>query len=204
MVRSVAPVVDRKLHGKLLSLLPAILTCVKHEQAAVRLTASRCITSMAQIITDPVMALVLKTVVPMLGNSLSTEARQGAGILITGLVEGLGPELVAYAPLLVIPLLGCMSDPNCLVRQSVTKSFAALVPLLPLARGVPPPKGLDEWQASKNAEDTRFLEQLLDNSQVDDYKLCVPVNVTLRRFVLLTKTLIVQIDDLCIEYRIYF
>lgn len=130
---------------------------------------------------EPVMASVFTTAVPMLGDSVSVEARQGAGMLITALVEGLGTDLVAYAPLLIVPLLGCMSDSNHLVRQSVTSSFAALVPLLPLARGVPPPQGLDGCQASRSAEDTRFLEQLLDNTQVDDYKLLVPLKVTLRR-----------------------
>jgi TATA-binding protein-associated factor len=182
VVRSVAPVVDKKLHPKMLSLLPAIFSCVRHEHAAVRLVASRCITSMARVMTEPVMAEVLKLGVPMLGDITSVEARQGAGMLVTSLVDGLGPELIAYAPLLIVPLLGCMSDSNLLVRQSVTNSFAALVPLLPLARGVPAPGGLDECQASKSAEDTRFLDQLLDNSQVEDYKLTVPIKATLRRY----------------------
>jgi TATA-binding protein-associated factor len=181
VVRSVAPVVDKKLHPKMLSLLPAIFSCVRHEHAAVRLVASRCITSMARVMTEPVMAEVLKLGVPMLGDITSVEARQGAGMLVTSLVDGLGPELIAYAPLLIVPLLGCMSDSNLLVRQSVTNSFAALVPLLPLARGVPAPGGLDECQASKSAEDARFLDQLLDNSQVEDYKLTVPIKATLRR-----------------------
>lgn len=181
VVRSVAPVVDKKLHPKMLSLLPAIFSCVRHEHAAVRLVASRCITSMARVMTEPVMAEVLKLGVPMLGDITSVEARQGAGMLVTSLVDGLGPELIAYAPLLIVPLLGCMSDSNLLVRQSVTNSFAALVPLLPLARGVPAPGGLDECQVSKSAEDARFLDQLLDNSQVEDYKLTVPIKATLRR-----------------------
>lgn len=182
VVRSMAPVVDKALHPKMLLLLPAIFACVRHDHAAVRLVASRCLTATAQTMLEPVMASVLITAVPMLGDTTSVEARQGSGMLITALVEGLGTELVAYASLLIVPLLGCMSDSNHHVRQSVTKSFAALVPLLPLARGVPPPKGLDEFQASRSADDTRFLEQLLDNSQVDDYKLQFPLNVTLRRY----------------------
>lgn len=180
-MRSLVAVVDSKLYPRMMTLLPAIFTCVRHDHAAVRLVASKCITAMAQMMTGPVMAAVLTTAVPMLGDVMSLEARQGAGMLITALVEGLSTELVAYAPFLIVPLLRCMSDPNHLVRRSVTKSFAALVPLLPLARGVPPPQGLDECQASRSADDTRFLEQLLDNSQIDDYKLLVPINVSLRR-----------------------
>lgn len=59
-------------------------------------------------------------------------------------IQGLGVALVPYAPLLVVPLLRCMSDCDQSVRQSVTRSFAALVPLLPLARGVPQPIGIGE------------------------------------------------------------
>eukprot|EP00252_Welwitschia_mirabilis_P023628 TRINITY_DN6734_c0_g5_i1.p1 TRINITY_DN6734_c0_g5~~TRINITY_DN6734_c0_g5_i1.p1 ORF type:complete len:674 (-),score=133.46 TRINITY_DN6734_c0_g5_i1:629-2626(-) len=75
-----------------------------------------------------------------------------------------------------------MGDGNLAVRQSVTQSFAALVPLLPLARGVLPPTGLSKNLSSRTGEDAHFLEQLLDNSQVDDYKLPLELNVTLRRY----------------------
>ncbi|KAJ7534695.1 hypothetical protein O6H91_13G105700 [Diphasiastrum complanatum] len=182
LIRSIAPVLDKTLHSYMLALLPAIFGCIRHRHAAVRLTASRCLTAMAKAYTEPVMSAVLAKAVPMLEDTTCVEARQGAGMLVTFLVGGLGADLVAYAPLLIVPLLGCMSDSNQVVRQSVTQSFAALVPLLPLARGMPPPPGLDECQASKSFEDTKFLEQLLDNSRVDDYKLAIELKTTLRRY----------------------
>ncbi|CAM6099985.1 unnamed protein product [Calypogeia fissa] len=182
VVRSVAPVLDKRLQSHILTLLPAIIRCVSYPHALVRQSAAKCITAMAKSMTDPVMAAVLTKAVPMLGDMSLIEARQGAGTLVSSLVEGLGPELVAYAPHLIVPLLGCMSDTNSSVRQSVTHSFAVLVPLLPLARGVPSPPGLNDCHALKGAEDSRFLEQLLDNTQVDDYKLAVPINATLRRY----------------------
>lgn len=181
VLRSVAPMVDQMLQPKLLTLLPCLLGCVRHCHVAVRLAAARCITSMAKSITSVVMGAVIENVIPMLADSNSVQARQGAGMLVTLLVQGLGVELVSYAPLLVVPLLRCMSDCDHAVRQSVTHSFAALVPLLPLARGLPPPTGLSE-NLSRNAEDAQFLEQLLDNSHIDDYKLSVNLNVSLRRY----------------------
>lgn len=102
-------------------------------------------------------------------------------MLVTLLVQGLGVELVPYAPLLVVPLLKCMSDCDLAVRQSVTRSFAALVPLLPLARGLPPPTDLSD-NLSRNAEDAQFLEQLLDNSSIEDYKVPIDLKVSLRRY----------------------
>lgn len=182
VVRSIVPLLVQPLQLKLLTLLPGIFGCVRHCHVAVRLAASRCITSMAKTLTVHVMAAVMEKAIPMFRDSSSSQARQGAGMLVTSLVEELGVKLVAYAPLLVVPLLGCMSDSDPTVRQSVTRSFAALVPLLPLARGVPPPTGLSENLSSRTAEDAHFLEQLLDNSQVDDYKLALELKVTLRRY----------------------
>lgn len=137
--------------------------------------------TMAKSMTVNVMRAVIENAIPMLGEMTSVHARQGAGMLITLLVQGLSVELVPYAPLLVVPLLRCMSDCDHSVRQSVTRSFAALVPLLPLARGLPPPVGLSEG-LSRNAEDAKFLEQLLDSSHIDDYKLFTELKVTLRRY----------------------
>ncbi|KAL8521551.1 hypothetical protein ACS0TY_011900 [Phlomoides rotata] len=181
VVRSIAPFLDVALRQKLLTLLPCIFRSVRHSHIAVRLSASRCITAMAKSMTLDVMGVLIENVVPMLGDMASVRARQGAGMLVSLLVQGLGLELVPYAPLLVVPLLRCMSDCDHSVRQSVTHSFAALVPLLPLARGVSPPVGLTD-RLSRNKEDALFLEQLVDNSHIDDYKLPFELNVTLRRY----------------------
>ncbi|XP_057949880.1 TATA-binding protein-associated factor BTAF1 isoform X2 [Malania oleifera] len=181
VVRCTAPLLDETLKSKLLTFLPCLFQCIRHSHVAVRLAASRCITSMAKARTGSVMGAVVEKVIPMLEDSASVHARQGAGMLVSLLVQGLGVELVPYARLLVVPLLRCMSDSDHSVRQSVTHSFAALVPLLPLARGIPPPSGLNEG-LSKNTEDAQFLEQLLDNSHIDDYKLATELKVTLRRY----------------------
>ncbi|XP_031131067.1 TATA-binding protein-associated factor BTAF1 [Ipomoea triloba] len=181
VVRSIAPLLDETLRSKLLTLLPCIFRCVCHPHVAVRLAASRCITTLAKSMAVNVMSAVVENVVPMLGDMTSVHSRQGAGMLVNLLVQGLGVELVPYAPLLVVPLLRCMSDSDHSVRQSVTHSFATLVPLLPLARGVSPPAGLSD-RLSRNQEDVKFLEQLVDNSHIDDYKLSTELKVTLRRY----------------------
>ncbi|KAE8789291.1 modifier of transcription 1-D1 [Hordeum vulgare] len=181
VVRSITPHLPEPLRPQLLSLLPCILGCVRHSHVAVRLAAARCITSMAKSLTGNVMVVVIENAIPMLSDSSSVCARQGAGMLLSLLVQGLAVELVPYAPFLVVPLLRCMSDPDGSVRQSVTHSFAALVPLLPLAKGVPLPSGLSERLYS-STDDAQFLEQLLDNSQIDDHKLNIHLSVELRRY----------------------
>ncbi|XP_075506033.1 TATA-binding protein-associated factor BTAF1-like isoform X1 [Primulina tabacum] len=181
VVRSISPLLDASLRPKILTLLPCIFKCVRHSHIAVRLSASRCITAMAKSMTLDVMGVIIENAIPMLSDVSSVQARQGAGMLVSLLVQGLGLELVPYAPLLVVPLLRCMSDCDHSVRQSVTHSFAALVPYLPLARGVSLPDGLTE-RLSRNNEDAQFLEQLVDNSHIDDYKLSFEIKVTLRRY----------------------
>ncbi|XP_031406931.1 TATA-binding protein-associated factor BTAF1 [Punica granatum] len=181
VVRSISPMLHETLKPRLLTLLPCIFKCIRHPHVAVRLSASRCITTMAKSMTVDVMGSVMENAIPMLGDITSIFARQGAGMLISLLVQGLGVDLVPYSPLLVVPLLRCMSDCDTSVRQSVTHSFAALVPLLPLARGLPSPVGVSE-DLSGNKEDARFLDQLLDNSHIEDYKLCTELKVTLRRY----------------------
>lgn len=196
VVRSISPLLDESLRPKLLMLLPCIFRCIRHSHVAVRLAASRCITSMAKSMTVNMMGAIIENVIPMLGDTTSVHARQGAGMLVTLLVPGLGVELVPYASLLVVPLLRCMSDCDHTVRQSVTHSFAALVPLLPLARGLSPPIGLNEG-LSKNKEDATFLEQLVDNSHIEDYKLSTELKVTLRRWSFIC-VICSNIIDLCV------
>ncbi|KAL9678205.1 hypothetical protein QQ045_016044 [Rhodiola kirilowii] len=181
LVRSITPVLDDRLRAELLSLLPCIFKCVSHLHVAVRLAASKCITSMTISMTKSVMGAVLETIIPMLGDSTSAFSRQGAGMLVGLLVQELGVKLVPYAPYLVVPLLKCMGDCDHSVRQTVTRSFAALVPLLPLARGLPPPDGISEGLC-QNTKDVHFLEQLLDNSHINDYVLHTELKVVLRRY----------------------
>ncbi|KAK3159851.1 hypothetical protein QOZ80_1BG0051830 [Eleusine coracana subsp. coracana] len=181
IVRSITPYLAEPLRPQLLSLLPCILGCLRHPHVAVRLGAARCITSMAKSLTDDVMIVVIENVIPMLSDLSSVSARQGAGMLLSLLVQGLAVELVPYSPFLVVPLLRCMSDPDGSVRKTVTHSFAALVPLLPLSKGVLLPDGLNE-RLSSSTEDVQFLEQLLDNSQIEDFKLNINLSVELRRY----------------------
>ena len=54
--------------------------------------------------------------------------------MIGALVQQLGSGLVPYLLLLVVPLMGRMSDPDPAVRQAATATFAPVVALLPLAQ----------------------------------------------------------------------
>ena len=48
------------------------------------------------------------------------------------LIDQLGLDVVPYVVLLVVPVLGCMSDQNTAVRLMATHCFSALIRIIPL------------------------------------------------------------------------
>ena len=75
-----------------------------------------------------------RNLVPLLDGSSPPASRQGAVNMGGSLVQQLGTSLVPYLLLLVVPLMGRMSDPDPTVRQLATATFAPVVALLPLAQ----------------------------------------------------------------------
>jgi len=98
------------------------------------------------------------------------------------LVASLGLALVPYALLLVVPLLRRMSDPLEAARARASACFGALVALLPLAQGVPPPPGLAPPQLEALARDGGFLQQLLDSRNAAPYALPVDLKIKPRKY----------------------
>lgn len=78
--------------------------------------------------------------------------------------------------LLVVPLLGRMSDQNMSVRLMGTHSFATLVQLMPLDGGVPEPPALkDSVLNAERDKEREFLQQLLSPTSIPDYVVPVPI-----------------------------
>lgn len=109
--------------------------------------------------------------------------RQGAVEAIACIVEALQFDIIPYVVLLVVPLLGRMSDQNQCVRLMGTHSFATLVQLMPLDGGVPEPPALKGSVLSGRREKERqFLQQLLSPSTIPDYQIVVPIDAQLRSY----------------------
>ena len=147
----------------------------KDADPATQRAASAALAALAAAAPDSVVPHMLTLVVPALENAGEADdasgARRGAAAVAFELVERLGPVLAPFCVLLLVPLMGRMSDPADLTREMATKSFASLVPLLPLARGRAPPASLTAAQKQRSASDGAFLEALLDNSKVEDFAL---------------------------------
>ncbi|CAG9863360.1 unnamed protein product [Phyllotreta striolata] len=173
------------------SLLPKVMQvslirlCVllSHPYKAVRHLASRCLGVFAKLDSVKVMEMIVNIVLPKLGATDCDIDRQGAVEAIACIVDELKYEIIPYVVLLVVPLLGRMSDQNMCVRLMGTHSFATLIQLMPLDGGVPEPPALKgsvlNIQRDKERE---FLRQLLTPSSIPDYHVPVQIEAQLRSY----------------------
>lgn len=117
-------------------------------------------------------------------------------------MEQLDVEIVPYIVLLVVPVLGRMSDPSDSIRFMATQCFATLIRLLPLEvgdalrrrlsevlsaprlsqAGIPDPPAMSAELVRQKARERHFLEQLLDGRKVESYKIPVPIKAELRKY----------------------
>lgn len=171
---------------KTLALIPSAFDAATRDAAATRVTASNALAALARAHPERVIPELLALVVPALEDAGEADAaaakRRGAAAVASALVETMGATLAPYCVLLLVPLMGRMSDPTRGTRETATRSFAALVPLLPLARGATSPAGLSASQRERSERDGAFLEALLDNSKVEDFELPFACKRTLRPY----------------------
>jgi len=171
------------IHGAALTLLPGISRCLGHANGAVQLSAARAIAALGSKLPAVVMPRALDVISPLLVSSAADSARLGAVVAMREIVNSLGLKMVPYVQLAVVPLLGRMSDPHPGTRAVASSCFAAVVALMPLAQGVPPPPGLSAEQEAMLEKEGKFLQQLLDNRRMEDFKLPFKLLTgTLRRY----------------------
>ncbi len=134
LLKVLGPHLHPELHPALLALLPPLAACCRHANAAVRQAAAACAAGLADALPDLLLPPLLKHVAPLMEGVADDTGRAGAVQLVARLVARLGARLVAYTVLLVVPLLGRMSDPLPAVRAPASACFGQLVALLPLAQ----------------------------------------------------------------------
>lgn len=149
----------------------------------IRHMTARCFATLALLDPCRVMDFVVNHIVTLLRQIENVIQRQGAIETIERVVDKLQIQIVPYIVLLVVPLLGCMSDTDESVRLLSTHCFATLIQLMPLDS-----KGnskneikIKELQAKK-ARDREFLEYLFAPKTIPDYKVPVEISVELRSY----------------------
>ncbi|XP_067006130.2 TATA-binding protein-associated factor 172 [Anabrus simplex] len=177
-----SPVIHKEILPQVLECLPHLCVLLTHPYRAIRHMAARCLGTLASLASVPVMTHVVDMVLPLLGASHSEIRRQGAVEALACIAEKLQFDIVPYIVLLVVPLLGCMSDQNQPVRLMATHCFAMLIQLMPLDGGVPDPPNLTMELVKQKARERKFLEQLFNPKSIEDYKVPVPIQAELRSY----------------------
>lgn len=189
-LETLTPSLDKSFLSKVEDHLEAILQALRIDQAALRFKAATCLASCANwdsgrdspIGREAVMKLVAEKVLPRLGDTKDVVSRRGASEAIYQLVSLLDMKVIPYIVILVIPMLGRMSDFDGEVRELVSRTFAMLMTLMPLEAGVANPHGMSMELVERKKNDRKFLDQLLDSSNLEHYTLPTRITATLRSY----------------------
>uniref|UniRef100_A0A667ZL40 B-TFIID TATA-box binding protein associated factor 1 n=1 Tax=Myripristis murdjan TaxID=586833 RepID=A0A667ZL40_9TELE len=171
-----------ELKPLLLEHLPHLFTCLQHPYTAVRHMAARCVGVLSKIATLETMNQFLERVLPWLAAIEDCTKQEGSIEAMACVMEQLDVEIVPYIVLLVVPVLGRMSDPSDSIRFMATQCFATLIRLLPLEAGIPDPPAMSADLIRQKARERHFLEQLLDGRKLENYKIPVPIKAELRKY----------------------
>lgn len=170
------------LHPLLLQHLPHLFMSLQHPYTSVRHMTSRCVGVMSRIATMETMNGFLEKVLPWLGAIDDNTKQEGAIEALACVMEQLDVGIVPYIVLLVVPVLGRMSDQTDSVRFMATQCFATLIRLMPLEAGIPDPPSMSEELIKLKARERSFLEQLLDGKKLENYTIPVPIKAELRKY----------------------
>lgn len=178
-----SPHLHENLHKSLFNALPKICLLLQHPLKAIRHMAARCLATLANINSQRVMLIVINELVPLLSQIESSINREGSIEAITCIVNKLQFKIVPYVVLLIVPILGRMSDQNQAVRLISTNCFATLIQLMPLDGLSPDIKDdlTDDLKARK-MKDKEFLEYLFRPKSIPDFKVPVAINAELRSY----------------------
>ena len=162
--------------------MPCAVRALESKHAPLRQMAARFLSEMCCVAPLAGMELVIRSVLPLLGDAGNAAKRLGATEALYRIVMAMDLKVLPYAIFLVVPILGRMSDQHIAVRQTVTKTFATLLRLLPLEAGIPDPEGLSADLVAEKKKERRFLEQLLDTSKIDNFEIPIKLAADLRRY----------------------
>lgn len=176
-----SPHLHNNLHGRLFEALPKLCLLIQHPLKAIRHMASRCVATLALIDAKQVMTMVISDLIPLLSQIESSINREGAAETITCIVNKLQFKIVPYVVLLVVPILGRMSDQDQDVRLISTNCFATLIQLMPLD-GLDVKEELTQDLKERKMKDKEFLDYLFRPKSIPDFKIPVPINAELRSY----------------------
>lgn len=182
LLEIIGPYFHTSLHPEMVSILPHLCCCLDIPYSAVRHMVARCLGMLSKVITLATMQTVLNKILGKLGATDNDIPRQGTVEALYCIINKMNLDIVPYIVLLVVPMLGRMSDQNENVRLMATHCFASLIRLMPLEGGMKDPPDLSQELIQRKAEERSFLEQLMDSKKLENFKVPVPINAELRSY----------------------
>lgn len=182
LLETTAPCLHPQLIAQVLNQIEVMAGHLHHPSTAVRHMTARALAGLSVQKTSQVLTFFIEQVLPQLGAIQDTKMRQGAIETLANIVEQLGLRVVPYIVLLMVPVLGRMADHDSAVRLMATHCFATLITLMPLEAGIPDPPELKAELVARREQERRFLEQLLDSSKLEPFKITVPIKAELRKY----------------------
>lgn len=183
LIEIASPHLHNDLHKELFGSLTKLCLLIQHPLKAIRHMASRCLATFASIDSQTVMIFVIDSLIPLLGQIENPINREGAVEAITCIVNKLQFGIVPYCVLIIVHVLGRMSDQNRSVRLISTSCFATLIQLMPLDGQSPElSQNLNEELMRRKMKDREFLDYLFRPKSIPDYKVPVPINAQLRSY----------------------
>jgi TATA-binding protein-associated factor len=150
---------------------------------AIRHMAARCLASFASIDSQRVMLFVINSLIPLLSQIEKPLHREGSIEAISCIVNKLQFNIVRYCVLMIVPVLGRMSDQDKYVRLVSTSCFATLIQLMPLdGQSNDIEENLNEELARRKSKDRAFLDYLFRPKSIPDYKVPITINAELRNY----------------------
>lgn len=183
LLESATQHLHKDLHEEVFNCLPKICLLIQHPMKAIRHMASRCLATFALIDAQKVIVIVINSLIPLLSQIECPINREGAIEAITCIVHKLQFNIVPYVVLLIVPVLGRMSDQDKAVRLLATSCFATLIQLMPLDGQSPDlQENLNEELKMRKIHDRKFLDFLFRPKSIPDYKIPIPISAELRTY----------------------
>jgi len=161
--------------------LRSLLNLLYHDCSNVRFITSNCLALMAKYQPRHVLPSIIEEVLPNFESS-DLSKRRGSVETLANVVNKLGSNVVSYAVLFVVPLLGKMGDFDSQIRLLSTYCFANLIQYIPVESSIPDPVDMPHSLIKKKIEDRKFLEQLFDSRSLEEYEVPIKINANLREY----------------------
>ena len=182
ILRILAPKLHPDLHSFVDTLMPFVLDALRCKYSVLRYAAAKCFATICSVWPVKGMTILVEKVLPVIGNPLNLQHRQGAIETVYHLISIMDDEILPYVVFLIVPILGRMSDSNNDVRLIATTTFATLVKLVPLEAGIPDPPGFSEELLKGRDKERKFVAQMLDPKKTEPFEIPVAIKAKLRSY----------------------